>query len=321
MLLMPRSAARPAPANGSPRPAAGRAATSAVAKELVHLSYDEYVLIKGCTRVDDSTFLLTAQWPAGTGRAVPGCGTRFESLIMAQTIRQGGLMLAHSVFGAPADHQTLLRTFDFTVDPQAQLAPGKPDHLFILVSCKPVNPHPKRRLTRLRLEMDIRSGDTSIGTGATDFEWIAPAVYRRIRGSHEQAVHEQPPLPAPVPAPRVGRSKDSEVVLAASAEPRRWQLRSDFSNTFLYDHAVDHVPGLVLIEAAHQAACLVTSPGVFLPRSVTTTFDRYVEFDSPCWIEAEVRAEGGDTTVTVTGHQGGLRVFRTDLTGRRHRAV
>ncbi|MFD0381589.1 AfsA-related hotdog domain-containing protein [Streptomyces stramineus] len=38
-----------------------------------------------------------------------------------------------------------------------------------------------------------------------------------------------------------------------TSDPRQWLLRHPFANTVLYDHPVDHVPGLVLIEAAHQA--------------------------------------------------------------------
>ena len=322
IVLMSRSAERSESVGATPWSTTAAPTASAVPKELVHLSFDEYVLVTGYTQVDDSTFTLTAKWPPGTGRAVPGLGTRYESLVVAQTIRQVGLVLAHAAFGAPSNHATLLRTFDFALDTTSQPAGSKPDDLFIVVSCKTNNHRTNRRLTGLRLDMDIRSGGRSIGTGATDFEWIAPAVYRRLRGDHAQAVHEQPALPAPVPAVRVGRAADSEVVLAATTEPRRWQLRNDFSNKILYDHAVDHVPGLVLIEAAHQAARLVTSPGAFLPHSVTTTFDRYVEFDSPCWIEAEVDTKGPTTTVvTVTGHQNGRPVFRTELTGRPHHAI
>ncbi|HET6856021.1 MAG TPA: AfsA-related hotdog domain-containing protein, partial [Streptomyces sp.] len=119
----------------------------------------------------------------------------------------------------------------------------------------------------------------------------------------------------PAPAHLVGRASASDIVLAPTDRPDRWQLRVDVSNTGLYDHPVDHVPGLVLIEAAYQAAHALTGPHAALPRTVTTAYDQYIEFGEPCWIEAAVTstAEPGRDVIEVTGSQGGRTAFRMTL--------
>ncbi|MFD3518845.1 AfsA-related hotdog domain-containing protein [Streptomyces sp. NPDC058653] len=90
----------------------------------------------------------------------------------------------------------------------------------------------------------------------------------------------------------------------------------DTRNKTFYDHPVDHVPGLVLIEAATQAAHTITGPGHPLPRTISTTYDRYVEFDSACRLDATVTpaSHGGWGIITVTGSQNDLRAFRVVLT-------
>lgn len=318
-----------------------------VRKELLHLSREDSVLLRGWERLGDGEFSVSARWPASVFRPVPGGqGVTHESTIVAQTIRQAGLLLAHAEFGAPLDHAVVLRTFDFALEAEGAAALGAQGgavagpqggavagpqggaaiDLALRVSCVRTASRGKR-LTGVRLEMDIRSRDgETVGWGATDFEWIVPAVYRRLRGDHAAPVHEQPPLPTPLPPHQVGRTSETEVVLAPTAEPLTWELRSDFSHTVLYDHAVDHAPGLALIEAAHQAAFrtaqLADGIGTFLPRAVRTSFARYVEFDAPCWITAEVLADeetvGPDKAcvrIRVTGRQGDKVAFTSELEG------
>ena len=53
----------------------------------------------------------------------------------------------------------------------------------------------------------------------------------------------------------------------------------------------------------------------FLPVGISSTFDRYVEFDEPCWIETtSVTGPPGAGLVVVTGTQDGRQVFRSTVT-------
>ncbi len=313
MLLIPSHSGRPELPHSSRQPDTPERATSAVRKEFLHLSFDDSVFLTGCERRGELEFALTARWPGFTG-AGDG-GVRHESLIVAQTIRQAGLLIAHAEFGAPLNHAVLLRTFDFSLEPSFQPPEGEPVDLVLHVSGTDQRRR-GNRLTGLRLEMKLTTPEgVRIGDGATDFEWIAPAVYRRLRGTHVDAVRDQPHLPEPVAPGEVGRRDPAEVALSPTERARRWQLRCDFSNRLLYDHPVDHTPGLVLIEAAHQAARL-TAPASFVPRDVRTSFDQYVEFDAPCWIEAEIfdgTADGDGFRVVVHGYQDDQQVFHSTL--------
>ncbi|MDI6413506.1 AfsA-related hotdog domain-containing protein [Streptomyces albus] len=109
-----------------------------------------------------------------------------------------------------------------------------------------------------------------------------------------------------------------DVVLAPGPRAGRWRLNPDPDHPILFDHGGDHVPGMVLLEAARQAACALLVPGTTLiPTRVSTAFHRYAEFGAPCWVEAAPMPAqpSGALGVLVTGHQSGHQVFATQISG------
>ncbi|MER5629536.1 ScbA/BarX family gamma-butyrolactone biosynthesis protein [Streptomyces nitrosporeus] len=290
-----------------PAPAGGE---QAVPRTYVHLSRDESVFVTGWRRLKDGEFSLTARWPAAPR------GLRYDPRVLTQTIRQSGLVVAHAAYGVPLSHQTLLHYFDFTVNGDLRVHPAESASLGVEVT---VSAPKKAGKAVSSLGMDVRvfQGDTMVARADSEFGWVSPGAYRRLRGESLTAAWDDWPLPDPVEPRTVGRDRAGDVVLAPGGRPRRWWLRHDTSNHLLYDHPVDHVPGLVLMEAADQAARAAVHPMPFEAGVVAASFERYVEFGRPCLIEAEVvPAAGSDrVTVLVTGVQDDAVVFRGRLTG------
>ncbi|MDH6112140.1 hypothetical protein P3T36_006833 [Kitasatospora sp. MAP12-15] len=291
-------------------------AAAGIARELVHLTTDESVLLTGWTRHTPNRFSLTARWPAATSGASSTGSRRPDPLLVPQTVRQSGLLIAHAEFDVPLGYQTLLEQLDLTLAADPRLPVDRPALLDVELVCTEAGRH-GRRLTGLDLDIAIRHDGRLVARSATRFSWISPAVYRRLRGERATVTGwGEWPLPAPVPPTDAGRATAPEVLLSPTGRPLHWQLRCDPANRVLFDHPVDHVPGLALHEAACQAAAQCTST-LFAPTSAVTTFSRYVEFDAPCWIEAStVPSSSPDTvTVLVTGRQAGAPAFHSTFTG------
>ncbi|WP_411112147.1 ScbA/BarX family gamma-butyrolactone biosynthesis protein [Streptomyces sp. c-19] len=269
-----------------------------VPQEYVHLRETDAILVTNWSVLGSDRYAVTARWPEGGtyGGSVP--------LLLTQTIRQSALLIVHAELAVPVSAQTLIEWMDFNVSTDFYDPKNKPDNLFILLTFKPNNPRSSR------IELSILSEGRLVAESLLDYSWIAPGAYRRLRGEHGDVAWGESVPPAPVPPHAVGRAAGHEVLLAPSGLPNRWQLRTDVTNRALYDHRVDHVPGLVLIEAAYQATHAVTGPGR-PPVRVMSTFDRYVEFDAPCWIDAAVvpAPDEGVVRVEVTGVQNGERTF------------
>ncbi|MER7757523.1 ScbA/BarX family gamma-butyrolactone biosynthesis protein [Kitasatospora sp. NPDC097643] len=314
--LAPARAAGPHPAAAPP--AATPRLTTTVAKEYVHRACHAEVFLTGSEQVNETTFTVTAQWPrAHTFFSTPD-GTRHDPMQAAETIRQAGLYLAHTRFGVPLDHKFLMWNLDYTTRSRQFVIGATPTDLTIEAS---LVPRPRRTGATVDFTFTaiVRRGPHLAATGHARFTTVPDSSYRRLRGARRSA--DPAPAPAavgrPLPPGRVGRIRPGDVVLTATGEPGTWILTPDTWHPILFDHANDHIPGMVLLEAARQATNALTTPVTVTPTSAATTYHRYAEHDAPTTITA--RHTPGDhpdaLTTTVTGHQNGEPIFTTVLTG------
>ncbi|GAA2910976.1 ScbA/BarX family gamma-butyrolactone biosynthesis protein [Streptomyces mexicanus] len=289
--------------------------TSTVARQLVHRAAVAEVFLTGWRAVDDRRTAVTAQWPRAHSFHRPVAGLH-DPLLVAETIRQAGVLVCHTVHEVPLGHRFLMWGLRTEVHPRHLTVGDRPADLDLDVDFTEL----KRSGSRLegRYTVTIRREGDLVATGGAHFSCTAPAVYRRLRGERHGVRPRREDVVgaalAPLPPAVVGRTEACDVVLSPTGTPRRWQLRPDIAHPVLFDHPDDHVPGMVLLEAARQAATAAAPAGTaVLPRSLDSTFQRYVEFDSPCWIEAAVSAHDQGSTVRVTGTQNDETVFGCDL--------
>ncbi|MFB7657718.1 MULTISPECIES: ScbA/BarX family gamma-butyrolactone biosynthesis protein [unclassified Streptomyces] len=290
--------------------------TSTVPSELVHRAAVAEVMLTDWRRLAETRFTMRAQWPRGHSFFTP-LGGNHDPLIAAETIRQAGALLAHAEFGVPFGHQFLLEELTLTVEPGRLRVGRAPAALDLDVTCTEVTRR-GRRLAGLRYETTLLREGQPAGRGRISFSVVAPAVYRRLRPARVfTPAHTPIPLTAPVAPQSVGRLSPADVVLSPTPRPNRWQLRADMRHPVLFDHHVDHIPGMVLLEAARQAATAVLNQPAVLPQHLTAQFTRYAELDRPCLIDAlrlSHHTPGQPDTVLVIGHQDNEPVFTTTLT-------
>ncbi|MFF4160574.1 ScbA/BarX family gamma-butyrolactone biosynthesis protein [Streptomyces sp. NPDC001678] len=301
----------------SPRSPGGRTAGPApgptrkrIAKNLVHLHDPASVLVIDWVRRGAAEFTLTVEWPASAS------GDRPDPELAAHTLRQCGLAISHAEFGVPLDHQSLLRNLDFSIAPMAPAEGNAPLLLSVDLRCSPENGRDGRGHGCEAMDFTVRAGARTIIRARSLATWISPGVYRRLRGAHLSPRWGDWEIPPPVAPSAVGRFGAGEVVLAATGAPDVWRLRNDPDNKEMFDHPVDHVPGLGLFTAACQAAraARAAASAGDPPAGtvdVTMAYSRYVEFDAPCFLEAA--GTGAAEAYEVTGTQEGEVAFRIGL--------
>lgn len=295
--------------------------TSTVPKELVHRAAVAEVLLTGWERRDERHFSLTAQWPRGHSFFTPVGGNHYDPLMVTETIRQVGSLIAHAEFHVPLGHQFLMRDLEVAVRPQYLGLEGVPASLELEVTYTEVKQR-RNGHAGARYEAVVRRDGHIVATGGAAYTCVGPEVYERLRGSRLSSDRPALRLTAPVSPQSVGRMSPMDVVLSPLGEAGRWQLRVDTRHPILFDHPVDHVPGMVLIEAARQATTAVLkqaspSTGSFLPVRLVSEFQRYAELDSPCVIEARpVPTGSGDSLVLVTGEQNDEPLFTATVAAR-----
>ncbi|MCX4765703.1 ScbA/BarX family gamma-butyrolactone biosynthesis protein [Streptomyces sp. NBC_01275] len=279
--------------------------TATVPRQFVHRASVAETLLTGWKRTGNDRFSIQAQWPRGHGLHVSPDWSAYDPLLVVETIRQAGTLIAHTEYGVPLDHQFVLQEFQVvTVEGRLSVGPlpaeSDVDLVFADVQYR------GRRLGGARYTARVlRDGDL-VATADVAFTCVSPPVYRRLRDGRTAESVAVVPLPPGLAPAVVERALPSDVVLAPDDRPDRWQLRVDTAHPVFFDHPLDHVPGMLLLEAARQAAWLRRT-GERPPAAYYAVFLRYAELDEPIWIEA--KAVHG-TDVQVLGTQGESAVFQ-----------
>ncbi|MER7767972.1 ScbA/BarX family gamma-butyrolactone biosynthesis protein [Kitasatospora sp. NPDC096140] len=272
-----------------------------VSRHLVHRSSVSEVLLTGWQATGPYDFLLGAQWPRLHGfYRLPG-DRYHDPVLMAETVRQAGLLIGHAGFGVPRGHHFVMEDLSYALGESGLpgLAVGAgPASLMLAVGCEDVRMR-HGQLASLRVHAEITRDGRPIGRGSGQLRVLSPGSYARLRGPGRHAVAPRPPAPT---APElVGRAQPADVVLSPTLRPDTWLLRADAAHPVLFDHELDHVPGMLVLEAARQAAQRLRHPEPVVPVELVTSFDHYIELDRPCFVRAvpEPAADGRRLPVRV----------------------
>ncbi|WP_214412385.1 AfsA-related hotdog domain-containing protein [Sphaerisporangium fuscum] len=355
-----------------------------VSRHLVHRAAVSEVMITGWRSLDEKTSLLAAQWPRTHSfyRPVGGC---HDPLLIAETVRQAGLVVSHAELDCPLDRRFLLWDLSYEAGLGDLTVGWGPTNLVLRFTRSEVR-HRGTTLAGLRGHVDLYRDGELIGMGEGRFDCVSRAAYDRLRATSSRrtpaasppdsgipaasladpGIATAPPpgpgfvaasladpgiaaasppdpgiaaaslrgpgivaasqagpgiaaaslrgpgivaasLAEPVDPALVGRDRPEDVVLAQGSPDGGWPLRVDPAHPVLFDHEVDHVPGMALMEAMRQAALLVTHPVPVVPAKMYATFRRYVELTDPCQVHAHPEAPlpGGEVPVRVSIDQYG----------------
>ncbi|WP_405145622.1 hypothetical protein OG589_02100 [Sphaerisporangium sp. NBC_01403] len=277
-----------------------------VSRHLVHRAAVSEVMITGWRSLDDKTSILAAQWPRTHSFYRPVAG-RHDPLLIAETIRQAGLVVSHAELDCPIGHQFLLWELSYEADlGDLTIGPGPTD--LVLRFTRSEVRHRGRHLAGLRGHVDLYRDGELVGMGEGSFDCVSRAAYDRLRAATRPI---RPPAPAPLPEPvtpeLVGRDRPEDVVLAPAGLDDTWLLRVDPAHPVLFDHKVDHVPGMALMEAMRQATRLLAQPSPVTSPKLYASFNRYVELGDPALVHAhaEEPLPSGDVPVRVSVEQYG----------------
>ncbi|RFU86761.1 A-factor biosynthesis protein [Streptomyces triticagri] len=276
-----------------------------VPRTLVHRAAISEVLLTGIHSTGEHRHRIGAQWSRGHSYYGAVAGRWHDSMLLAETIRQAGLLIGHEVLGIPIGQSFVSKSTSFTItETGARLREG-PAHVTLDVTVHDVVRR-REQVTAYAYDVTVHRDGEPIGTGSTDAQIITPAVYRRLRGDRLGA-RPSSRIAKGIRPELVGRTRESDVVLGAEAVNEVRALRADPEHPVLFDHPVDHLPGMVAMEAARQAALAALRCPDALLLACDAEFRKYIEFDSPCLVSVlnpESRPDGRHTAV-VEFHQSG----------------
>jgi hypothetical protein len=278
-----------------------------VPRTLVHRESSAEVFVTDLRVTGFNTFEVDARWPGRHGFYGPTTRYSHDPMLLIETMRQAGLMIAHVAFEVPADFQFITHEKRFDIAPGGLHTAGD-EPVDVMIS---VTAHDIRRRGRgfagMLFEYTCYRDGRAIATAAIRWSCVSAAGYARLRGEHCGVA----PLPCDgmvaARPDRVGRTEEINVLIAEDPEGRGWLLRLDPHHPVVFDHPVDHAPGMAAVEAARQAALVLLGAPRALPIRGDFSLRHYVEFEAPCRILVSVAgvAHDGASIVRVVLEQDG----------------
>lgn len=276
-----------------------------IPRHLVHRAAVSEVFLTDLRVTDETTFQVGAQWPRDHSFYRLQSPDRHDPMLLAETIRQAVLLIAHQVFEVPLDWKFVSLEKTCGVTPEGLETDGRPANILLSMTCHDIKRN-KRGVNGMRVEIGCYRDGVRIGGGELRWSVVPPAIYSRLRGGRDKEIVSAGEPGTPVAGHLIGRERSRDVVLSPMLGANTWKLRVDQGHAVLFDHPVDHVPGMVLMEAARQAALLTVGEPDALPVRCSFTFDKYVELDAPTIVTAQPAAPA------IRGNRGVQVVFEQE---------
>ncbi|MFI6011221.1 ScbA/BarX family gamma-butyrolactone biosynthesis protein [Streptomyces sp. NPDC051243] len=287
-----------------------------ISGEQVHRPDPRDAFPTGWRRLDDTHFQIRARWPRRHRLFAEASGRFQDPLLIPEILRQSTMLLAHAVFEVPIGGRFVMQRLSYSTSPAGLAFDRSTEDVVADITCSDVRRR-GRRLAGMRCDMVLRRAGRVVAVAGGRVDCVSERAYRRVRGERLSMTGRPVPLLPGLPPEAVGRTDAAAVVLAPSPRPGAWQLRVNTAHPTLFRRPNDHVPGIVLLEAARQAATAFSLfPGIMMATGMDMVFCRYAELDRPCWIEADTvpKGEPDPATVRVRGLQDDDEVFDCTVT-------
>jgi 2-oxo-3-(phosphooxy)propyl 3-oxoalkanoate synthase len=312
----------PSPAQSAQLAAPPLARSATLPRELVHRVSPAEVLLTDLRPAGEHAFAAAAFWPRSHPTFDRAGDGRHDPLMVAETLRELGICIPLQFYRVAPDAHFLIEDLSFDLDPGAEpRARHAGSEIVCAVQADRIRPAGKVPPRSLHLAVEFTSAGARFARAEGTARILTPAAYAAIRGQRpaEAGFAEQPECEAPdrhrleTPgAARVGVAQDADVLISVDRAGAVRLTPADPYHPFFFDHPCDHMPGMVLLEAARQAAAW-RSPGP-APRTVSCAV-RALHFTEPnppaliqCTLgadacEFEIRQPSGSTAHGVLHFQ------------------
>lgn len=298
---------------------------STVRPELLRQRTPEQIFVTDW-RLDDKGFTAAVRLPLNHARYSDTCTPHHDIVLMADAISQVGMTAAINLLDAPFEWEFMVRRLDIALDPLQNNVRGR-DSAQMTVTTDGGDVGAKVRgnaraggagflTTRNSIE-----GNPS-GTSHASTFWVSEERFRELRRRLRKRLG--PGEQAPESLQRetlVGRMDPDNAVISTlqPAGERSYEtcVLVDLDDPTFFGRPLDHVNGLLILEAAKQAAIaaacreLGTSPSEVVVSAADISFVSFAELDdlTRCNVTLE-----DDATAAVTLSQSNRTVARATLT-------
>ncbi|WP_257890395.1 ScbA/BarX family gamma-butyrolactone biosynthesis protein [Rhodococcus sp. USK10] len=279
-----------------------------VTRRYVHRQAVAEVFLTDCVELPEPNgFAVAAQWPRlhGFYRVRDGL---YDPMLLGETLRQAAIYLAHSRYRVPLNRRFIMHDLHVRAHLDALKVGAAAADVTATATLSDLV-YGGEALSSFRVDLRFWLAGREIGSAAGVAAALPPSTYTRARwGTAGPRTPGPARCGAATPPAAVGHVDDQHVVLGRQAAPGEWELRVDVTHPVLFDHPLDHLPGMLLLEALRQSAfAALQVPDAHL-ESIDAVFHRFAELDQratvrvraldadPLSVRAVIRQAGVDVT-------------------------
>ncbi|WP_052684711.1 AfsA-related hotdog domain-containing protein [Lentzea aerocolonigenes] len=270
--------------------------TRTVDRTLLHRTHLSEVFLTDAVGVDADRYLTAAHLPPShpyytDHLLAPGVP---DPLLLLECTRQAETYGGHAFREVDLDRKFIL--LRWTLDLPG-LVSSPAGHELTMVTTTSGRKGAGSRIRALTYSTELFLGGHHLGRTVIDVGYQPAESYRYLRSQRRGT---PPPMSSaeglaittgtPVDPLAVGRGRTDNVLLAdvvVAGDELTAGVRAVTTNPSMFDHAQDHLPGMVLVEAARQAGIAVAgaTPSALLTGMELECY-RYAELDAPLTVHA-----------------------------------
>lgn len=249
-----------------------------VDRDSAHRRAVSEVFLTSAVQVDDGTFDLGSQVPRQHGYFSDhvGAGAGYDPMFFVEACRQGMFVIAHEFLGAPHGYHFILRRVELSVTDPALLAVREAP-TDARIRCRIERRYRDRAGRDVGFQLRCRAhvDEREVVSCLVDVRWLSPGQYAALRAARDPVSFDAVPGDVPtgprLPVGVLGRRNPANVLITPLSTPGPdgepgWTagIVVDQGHPTLFDHPLDHIPGMLQIEAMRQlaTAVLVSARGV-----------------------------------------------------------
>ncbi|MFJ2443060.1 MULTISPECIES: ScbA/BarX family gamma-butyrolactone biosynthesis protein [unclassified Streptomyces] len=252
-----------------------------VARELVHRDSVAEVLLTDVRPAGNGTYEAAASWPRSHPTFPRGGVDLHSPLMVVETLRQLGIYLPLRYFAVPRDVRMVITELFFEIDPAAEPRPASgATQVTCRVRVGGVRRGADGEVTGLRLGVTYLADGTPFARSGGGARFLGPERYDAVRKGRAAPVGD-PGAPGGgtvrPDARALGVSGAHDVVIAADGATLLVEP-ADMRHPYFFDHATDHLPGMIVLEAARQAAAVESGGRLLRPTAGRLKTARFIEY-------------------------------------------
>lgn len=230
-----------------------------VDRALVHRDAIAEVLLTDIVQLDETSFEVAAQWSRSHRVYRPDRDGRHDPMLLLETVRQAGLALSHHGFGVPFESKSVMHDVGFRLEPEVEpRAIRSATNVTVSVECENVVLRGDQ-LRSMTVMLAMSADGTHFATGSGSLSWLPERTFDALRARNGARPTADDPAAAVLgsvatPAASRYRALSDALLVAEDPLPDRRRVLIPIDHPVYFDHPLDHAPGMLLIDAAWQAA-------------------------------------------------------------------